>query len=210
MAGAPQGIILILFGIFICFAGYGLFRSMLPLWGFILGGLITITVGGGLAALIPVDPFVAQIGLFILGGIVGALISAPLYYVAVFATGAALGGLMGIVFGAYLEISGGAVSVKALSTLSALAFPPPVNSSLQFVFMVLFALITGGFAISFQKFMITASTAFIGAAAFVSGLNNSAFALMRDNPSKGIWIVAVWFLMSLLGLFIQYRMRDET
>ena len=210
MVIAPQGIILLIFGLFICFAGYSMFRSMLPLWGFMLGGLIAITFGMGLAKSMPFDLFVAQIILFILGGIIGALVSAPLYYVAVFATGAALGGLIGIVFGAYLEISGGSVSVVALTTLSGMSFPPPVASTLQFGFMVIFAVITGGLAIGFQKFMITASTAFVGAAAFVAGLNSSAFTLLRDNPSKGIWVVMVWFVMSLLGLFIQYRMRDET
>lgn len=207
---APQGIILLVFGIFICFAGYSMFKSMLPLWGFILGGLIAVTFGTAFAGRFVADLLVVQIIMFIVGGVIGALISSPLYYVAVFVTGAALGGLIGIVFGAYLEVSAGAVSVRALTTLSGLSFPPPVTSTLQFVFMVLFGIITGGFAIGFQKFMITASTAFIGAAAFVAGLNSSAFNLLRDNPGRSMWVIVVWFALAFLGLFIQYRMRDET
>jgi hypothetical protein len=65
---APQGIILIVFGIIICFAGYSLFRSMLPLWGFILGGLIAITFGSFLADRFSIDPSVLKIILFIIGG----------------------------------------------------------------------------------------------------------------------------------------------
>ena len=207
---APQGIILIIFGIFICFAGYSIFKSMLPLWGFILGGLIMITFGSVFVERFNADPFLLQIILFIVGGVIGALIASPLYYVAVFLTGAALGGLLGIVFGAYLEVSGGAVSVRALTTMSGLTFPPPVTSTLQFVFMVLFAIITGGFAVGFQEFMLTISTAAIGAAAFVAGLNSSAFNLLRDNPGRNLWVVIVWLALSMLGLFVQYRMRDKT
>ena len=206
----PQGFILIIFGLFICLAGYSLFKSMLPLWGFLLGGLVAIQFGMGLAERIPFPLLVAQIGLFVLGGIIGALVSAPLYYVSVFATGAALGGLVGLVFGSYLELSGGVVSVKALMELSAMAFPPAMTSGLQLALMVIFGLVTGGFAIGFQKFMITMSTAFIGAAAFVAGLNGSAFKLLQNDPAKGIWVIMVWFVMSMIGIFVQYRMRDET
>jgi hypothetical protein len=207
---APQGIILLVFGIFICFAGYSMFKSMLPLWGFILGGLIAVTFGSAFTGSFTAEPLLVQIIMFVVGGVIGALISSPLYYLAVFVTGAALGGLIGIVFGAYLEVSAGAVSVRALTTLSGLSFPPPVNSTLQFGCMVLFGVVTGGLAIAFQKFMITASTAFIGAAAFVAGLNSSAFSLLNENTSKNIWVIVIWFALALLGLFIQYRMRDET
>ena len=38
----PLGIVLVVFGILVCFAGYNIFQSMLPLWGFILGGFVCI------------------------------------------------------------------------------------------------------------------------------------------------------------------------
>ena len=209
MVVTPQGIVLIIFGLLICFSGYSLFKSMLPLWGFILGGLVAISIAPTLMR--NSDPsLVFEIVAFIIGGVVGALIASPLYFVSVFLTGAAMGGLLGIVLGAYLEISSGTLSVKALSALASMQFPPPVQSTLQWILMVVLGLITGGFAIAFQKFMITASTAFIGSAAAVAGGNTAVLEIMRENPSRAVWILLIWLIVALLGLFVQYRMRDET
>jgi hypothetical protein len=209
MSITPQGIILIIFGLFICLSGYSIFRSMLPLWGFILGGLVAITVAPGLFPQ-QEHTLVFQIIAFVVGGVVGALISAPLYYVAVFLTGAALGALTGAILGSYLEVSTGTVSMKALTTLAAMPFPPEVDSTLQLLLMVVLGLLTGGLAIGFQKFMITASTAFIGSAAIVAGANQGALEILRNNPGRAVWIIFGWFVFSMIGLFVQYRMRDET
>jgi hypothetical protein len=208
--GTPQGMILVGFGLFICFMGYSMFRSMLPVWGFILGGLVALTYGGGLTQGIQASPLMIQIGTFVVGGLIGALISAPLYYVSVFLTGASMGALIGIVLGAYISLSGGVVSVKALEALSSMSFPPAVDTTLQLVMAIILGIATGGFAIAFQKFMISASTALIGSAVLVAGLTNSAMDVLRSNPSRGIWLLVAWFLIGMAGLFVQYRMRDET
>jgi hypothetical protein len=209
MFGA-QGMILVVFGIFVCFMGYSMFRSMLPLWGFILGGLVALNFGGGLVSQIHANPLLVQIGTFVVGGIIGALVSAPLYYVSVFLTGAAMGALVGIVFGAYLQMSGGTVSFAALGQLSNMAFPPAVTTGLQFLLLAIFGIITGGFAIAFQEFMISASTALIGAAVLVAGLDTTVLQTMQRSPERGIYLVVIWFVVGMLGLFIQYRMRDQT
>jgi hypothetical protein len=209
MAVTPQGIILIIFGFLICFSGYSMFKSMLPLWGFILGGLVAINFAP--AILGRENPtLIFLVIAFALGGVVGALIASPLYYVAVFVTGAAMGGLLGIVAGSYLEMSGGVLSVKAMASLAAMQFPPPVTSTLQLVLLIAFGIITGGFAIAFQKFMITASTAFIGAAAIVAGANKAALEILQGSSSRGLWIMLIWLILAMVGLFVQYRMRDET
>jgi hypothetical protein len=209
MSFSPQGIILIIFGLFVCFSGYSIFKSMLPLWGFVLGGFVAISFAPGLLG--EENPtLVFQIIAFVVGGVVGALVASPLYIVAVFLTGAAMGGLVGIVFGAYLETSGGAISVKALTTLASMPFPPPVTSTLQLVLLAVFAIITGGFAIAFQEFMIIASTAFIGSAAVVAGANQAALEMMRNNPGRAVWILLAWLIIAMIGLFVQYRTRDET
>ena len=206
----PQGIVLVIFGIFICFMGYSMFKSMMPIWGFILGGLVAINFGAPLTQGIQGNPMVIQILTFIAGGVVGALISLPLYYVSVFLTGAVMGGLMGIILGAYIDMSGGTVSVRAIEAISSMSFPPPVNTALQLLLLIVLGIITGGVAIAFQKFMISASTAFLGSAVLIAGLNTSALDILRTNPSKGIWMLVVWIVVGLVGLFVQYRMRDET
>lgn len=205
-----QGMVLVVFGIFVCFMGYSLFKSMLPMWGFILGGLIAINFGGGLFTQLKVDPMVLRIGIFVAGGIIGALVSAPLYYVAVFLTGASLGGLVGVVVGGYLSISGGAVTIATLERLSSMAFPPRVETSMQMLMLIVLGLIAGGFAIAFQEFMISAATSLIGSAALVAGLDTTALSSLQYSPERGIYLVIIWVVVGMLGLFVQYRMRDQT
>lgn len=153
---------------------------------------------------------VVQIVSFVVGGVIGAFIATPLYYVTIFVSGAAMGALVGLVFGSYLQISGGEVSMRALTELAAMSFPPKIDSSIQVVMMVVFGLVIGGFSISFQKFMISASTAFLGAAGVVSGLTGAILDVMRSNPGRGMWLMVVWLLLGMIGLFVQFRMRDET
>ncbi len=206
----PLGIVEVIFGILVCFTGYSIFRSMLPLWGFILGGFAA-TLLIPLVVHVPASQeIVVQAVSFVIGGIIGALVATPLYYVTIFVSGAAMGALIGLVFGSYLSVSGGQVSVRALTELAAMTFPPRIETTTQIVFMVVFGLIIGGFSISFQKFMISASTAFLGAAGVVSGLTGTLLNAMRTNPSRGLWILIVWLLLGMIGLFIQFRMRDET
>lgn len=207
---AAQGMILVVFGIFICFMGYSMFRSMLSLWGFILGGFVAINFGGGLTSQIDANPLIIQIGTFAVGGIIGALIASPMYYVSVFLTGAVMGALVGIVLGAYIQLSGGTVSFAALGQLSNMTFPPAVTTGLQFLLLAIFGIVTGGFAIAFQEFMISASTSLIGSAILVAGLRTTVLQGMQNSPERGIYLVVIWFVVGMLGLFVQYRMRDQT
>lgn len=206
----PQGAALVFFGIIICFMGYSLFRSMLPLWGFILFGILGLTGLPLVVQLQGTQLLIGQIVAFLVAGTIGALIATPLYYVVVFMTGALLGGLVGMVLGAYLSISGGTVSFRALTRLAEMSFPPTVDTPTQFVIMVILGLITGVFAISFQKFMISASTAFLGSAGVVSGLNATLLGAFARVENRSILIGITWLILGMIGLFVQYRMRDET
>lgn len=204
----PQGIILVIFGGFICFAGYSLFKTMLPLWGFFLGGLVFMTFAPGLFPTVHVSVLVIQIVAFIVGGAIGALISQPLYYVILFLTGAAMGGLIGMVLGAYLQLAGGIVSFRALTELSNMPFPPPVTSTLQTGLIIILAIVSGGAAIGFQRFMVSASTAFIGSAALIAGLDQSVMITLRSRPGSAVWILLGWLVLAIVGLFLQYRMGE--
>jgi len=206
----PLGIVEVLFGILVCFMGYSIFRSMLPLWGFILGGFAVLFLAPLVVQVPPSQEILVQVVSFVIGGIIGALIATPLYYVTIFLSGAAMGALIGMVLGSYLQVSGGQVSIRALTELASMSFPPQVETATQVVFMVVFGLIIGGFSISFQKFMISASTAFLGAAAVVTGLNGPLLDVMRSNSSRGLWVMVTWLVLGMIGLFVQFRMRDET
>jgi hypothetical protein len=202
--------VLVIFGILVCFAGYSIFQSMLPLWGFILGGFICIIVVPMVMKIPPSQEAIYQVVSFAAGGLIGALIAKPLYYVTVFISGAAAGALVGIVLGAYLSISGGQVSVHALNELASMSFPPRIDTPIQVVLMVVLGLIVGGFSISFQKFMISSSTALLGAAAVVSGLTGAILDVFRTSPTRGFTIFVAWLALGMIGMFIQFRMRDET
>jgi hypothetical protein len=206
----PLGIVLVIFGALVCFMGYSVFRSMLPLWGFILGGFIAITLVPLAVHVAPEQTWILQTVSFIVGGLIGALIATPLYYVTIFISGAAMGGLIGLIAGAYLDVSHGQVSVRALTDLAAMTFPPRIESPLQVILMVVLGLIIGGFSISFQKFMIIASTAFLGAAGVVSGLTGAILDALRTSPTKGVLVMVSWLLLGMIGMFVQFRMRDET
>ncbi len=205
-----QGASLVFFGIIICFMGYSLFKSMLPLWGFIIIGILALTLLPVFVDLKGSQLLIAQIITFFVAGVIGALIANPLYYVIVFVTGASLGALVGTVVGAYIDLSGGAVSFQALTALAELSFPPAVDTPGKFMIVAILALVTGVFAIGFQKFMITAATAFMGATAVVSGMNTTLLGLFTGIENRSVLVGLVWMFIGMLGLFIQYRMRDET
>jgi hypothetical protein len=153
---------------------------------------------------------VFQVIAFAVGGGIGALLASPLYYVSVFLTGAVMGALVGIVFGAYLEISTGALSFRTLAALSSMPFPPPVESTLQLVLMIIFGITAGGLTIAFQKFMLIASTAFIGSAMVIAGQNGATLQILRHDSGRAVWILLAWLILGLVGMFVQFRMQGET
>jgi hypothetical protein len=205
----PQGMMLVLVGAVACFMGYSMFRSMLPLWGFILGGWIAMTIAPNFIEVPASQQLILFIASFAIGGVIGALISTPLYYVIIFLSGATLGALIGIVVGSLLEF-GGIASFRDLDTLRNvnLSFPPEVNSITQLVLIVIIGGALGFAALNFQQFMITASSAFLGAAALVSGLSvviTNSF----PNVSGSLMLLLSWLVLGMVGIFIQFRVLGD-
>jgi len=80
----PAAILLVLGGLVACFAGYRFFRTVLVLYGFVLGALIaTSLIGAGNTTQLVVAA--------IAGGVVGGLILYLAYFVGVALVGAAMG-----------------------------------------------------------------------------------------------------------------------
>jgi hypothetical protein len=205
---AVQDAILILLGAVACFTGYSMFRSMLPLWGFILGGWIFMTFAPLVVHVATGQELLLRVVAFFVGGVIGAIIAIPLYFVIVFLSGAALGALTGIMLGALIDV-GGITSFKSLSTFTAMTFPPQPNTPLQFLFMVILGVILGVMAINFQKFMVSSSSAFIGSAALVGGLSGTITSNLQVSGA-GFLLLMIWLLVGFIGLFVQYRvMGDE-
>lgn len=202
-----QDLVLVVLGILLCFAGYSLFRSMLPLWGFLIGGWIVYTL---LPVFFPLQAgqMLYQIIAFAAGGVIGAIISMPLYYVIIFLSGGALGMLFGILVGALIEV-GGISSVPQLTTFTTMSFPPMPQTALQFILMMVFGLIMGGLAIGFQKFMICASSGFLGAAAIMSGLTGTVLLATTTDMSRSAVMLTGWLILGMLGVLLQFRMMGE-
>ena len=206
ITGQQTGMLVL--GLLACFMGYSMFRSMLPLWGFLLGGWIAFTLMPSVVQDARAGQMIYQIGSFVAGGLVGMLISLPLYFVIIFLSGAALGMLMGILTGALIDV-GGIASVRQLTTFTSMSFPPLPQTPLQFVLMMIFALVLGGVAVAFQKFMVCASSAFLGAAAIITGLSGPIAMLANNDASRGAFMMIGWMLLGLIGLFVQFRALGE-
>jgi hypothetical protein len=175
----------ILVGVLQCFFGYRIFKFILGLTGFLLGGALSIVIGYTISQ---VEAFVLLTGL--VGGFIGAALMVTLYYVGIFLIGAILGSVLGTVFYAVAEGN-----------------PDPAV-------LLILAVLAGIIALIFQKFMIIVSTAFggswgvvIGIVYFITGTVN------LSNPeqifsSGGKYLYALllcWLVLGVAGVIIQYR-----
>ena len=202
-----QSIAYVAFGVIACFSGYSMFRTLLPLWGFLIIGWIALSVVPMFIQLPGTQSYIVRIAAFVVGGVIGAVIATPLYHVMIFISGAALGALMGNIIGALIAL-GGLDSMTKLDAFTSMSFPPQTTSPVQFVIMVILGAILGAVALSFQKFMVTASSAFIGAAALVGALSGVIVGgLVTDSP--GVVVIMAWFFVGFIGLFVQYRFAED-
>jgi hypothetical protein len=92
-----------------------------------------------------------------------------------------------------------------------MVFPPLPRTSLQLILMVVLGLVLGGSAISFQKFMVIASSSFLGAAALITGLTGSIGMITSITDSgRAALLLIGWLLVAMVAMIVQYRMMDET
>lgn len=201
----PENTVMIVFGLIALIGGYSLFRSMLPLWGFLLGGWLGYMLLPTIIQSPEASTGLYLVGAFIIGGILGALLSRPLYYGIVFFSGAVLGGLAGVMLGSIVDL-GGFSSIGQIIAFTKMAFPPLPQSAMQYLLMAIFGVLLGGAAIAFQKFMIIASSSFLGAAALVSGLMDSIALVSSSDINQAASALLIWLVISLIGMFAQFQM----
>ncbi|MDP6542918.1 MAG: TMEM198/TM7SF3 family protein [Phycisphaerae bacterium] len=175
----------ILIGAIQCFFGYRIFKFILGLVGFIVGG----TLAGAIGFAVYQQEAVALLA-GIVGGIIGAALMVLLYFVGIFLFGACLGAALGMVLFSLTGIS-----------------PEPIA-------LLILAVITGIIALVVQKFMIIVSTGFGGAWSVVTGIAYfTTGAIDPTNPvrmfrsgGKHLYAIALcWLVLGIVGVIVQYK-----
>jgi hypothetical protein len=203
-----MSMIYVLFGILACFMGYSMFRDMLPLWGFLLGGYIAFILFPAIFKA-QAHSLLYQGIAFGVGGIIGAAIATPLYFIIIFLSGAALGMVFGVMIGSLIDV-GGLSSIKQMMSFLSMTFPPIPRTVAQFVSMAVLGVITGGTAINFQKFMIISSSSFLGAFAIATGLSGTLSQFSATAMGRGAVMLLSVLIIGLIGMFVQFRLSGET
>lgn len=183
----PAAVLFLVGGLLSCFLGQRTFRIVLGLYGFVLGVLLVGSILG------PADSGRDML-LMIGGGLIGALALVLAYFVGV--------ALLGAVFAA-LAVHGIAAQ---------LGMEPPAM-------LVIACTVAGALvALAMQRFVIVICTAFGGAWLLVmgalglwhqesvTGLGQGWLAYpLRPAPGES-WVVVVWLVLALAGLFAQFRL----
>jgi hypothetical protein len=84
----PAGLVLLAVGLLACFAGYRLFRTVLTVYGFVIGALFASSV-------VAPSQTGAMIAAAVVGGLIGAAVMHFGYFVGVLLVGAGLGAIAG-------------------------------------------------------------------------------------------------------------------
>jgi Domain of unknown function (DUF4203) len=186
------GVIVFLFGLVLCFAGYKFFLVLLPIWGFFFG----LALGAQtMQALFGVGPF-ATVTSWVVGFIVGALfavLSYMFYIVAVAIIAGSLGYFVAVGILMAIGLNMGFL-VWLIGIVAAIAL----------------AIVTLMF--NLQKWVIIIATALLGAGVVFGGFYvlYNPLAQFMDNPVKAflsssplLMILAI--ALAVFGFIVQYQ-----
>ena len=180
----------ILLGSVQCFFGYRIFKIIIGLTGFMLGGVL----GGAIGFAASQEEWVALLS-GIVGGFIGAALLMMLYFIGVFAIGAFLGVVLGT-----------ALFAAAKSN------PEPAV-------LLILAVIGGVITIIIQKFMIILSTSFGGSWIVVTGIAyfttdaidpTNIERLFQTGGTHLYVILIFWIALGILGMIIQNKTLPST
>jgi hypothetical protein len=193
-------ILQLLLGVILAFSGASIFRSMPPVGGFLLGGLLGITLG---AVFVPAQSYTGYLPwlIFIGSGLVGAIVAIPLQIVIVVLSGSVMGAIFGFVAGFLIQQQG----IPRLVVEGAFSIQGATN--LQVWVMVIFAIAFALISIPYEHFMFSASTGFIGSLMItiaLSALGAGIYALLRDS----IFLFFFFITVGLLGTIWQNYQTD--
>lgn len=180
-SGIIVALVSIAIGLVSCFYGYGLFRVVLVVLGFLIGFAVGTALVAGRAELT-----VLLVGLG--SGLIGAAIMYGLYVLGVM--------LAGGLFGANV----------ASAIIVALNF----EGALIPIIIVIGVIIGAAVAFALKKWMIVIGTAFSGASSIIygAGLLIPTISVLerRGNP---VLMAVVWLLIGIIGVVVQYRIFGD-
>jgi hypothetical protein len=183
----PAAAILLGGGIISCFFGYRLFRTVLAIFGFILGALAASSLFG-----------VSDTGLMlvaaVVGGLVGAFVLIAAYFVGVALVGAGLGAVI-----ANLVFSAGDRDPSVFMVILFSVAGAVGATYLQRYFIIVGTAFGGAWT------MIVGAMALVGdRAALRAATSGDVWVAYPLNPAPGQrWVVAVWIVLSLIGAGVQ-------
>ena len=183
----PAAALLLVGGIISCFFGYRLFRTVLAIFGFILGGMLASSLFG-------VSNTTMMLLAWIAGGAIGAFILIFAYFLGVALAGASIGAAV-----ANLLFSIGNRDPRVLVVVLCSVIGAIAAMYLQRYFIIVFTAFGGAWTMIVGAMALIGDRSALGAAA--SGDVWVAYPL---DPAPGQqWVVVVWILLSLIGAGVQ-------
>jgi hypothetical protein len=184
----PAAVLLVLSGALACFAGYRLFKTVLGIYGFVLGAMIASSAMGAANT-------TGMVVAALVGGVCGALLLMFAYFIGIALVGAGLGAL-----------------VAHAGWNSFRTGDPPA------VVIIVLAVVGSIAAMFLQRYVIIVATAFGGAwTVIVGGLAiagdrtaakvaspGGVWILYPTTPALGQnWVTAAWIVLGLVGTAAQ-------
>lgn len=183
----PAAIVLLLGGVIACFFGYRLFRTVLAIFGFIIGALAASSVFGA-------SDTVPMVVAAVLGGLVGAAVLVAAYFVGVALVGAALGAVV-----ANLASSASGQDPHILAVVLCSVAGAVLATYLQRYVIIVGTAFGGAWTLIVGATALSDSGTAVAAAA--TGTVWVAYPL---DPAPGQeWVSVVWVILGLIGTGVQ-------
>jgi uncharacterized protein DUF4203 len=183
----PAAALLLLGGIISCFFGYRLFRAVLAIFGFIVGGMLASSIFG-------VSNTTMMFLAWFVGGLVGASILVFAYFLGVALAGASIGATA-----ANLFFTAGNRDPRVLVVILCSVAGAIASMYLQRYFIIVFTAFGGAWT------MIVGAMGIVGdPAALRAAATGDVWVAYPLNPAPGQqWVVVVWIVLSVIGAFVQ-------
>ena len=183
----PAAALLLLGGIISCFFGYRLFRTVLAIFGFIVGGMLASSIFG-------VSNTTMMLVAWVVGGLVGASILVFAYFLGVALAGASIGAAV-----ANLLFSVGNRDPRVLVVIVCSVVGAIASMYLQRYFIIVFTAFGGAWT------MIVGAMGIVGdPQALRAAATGDVWVAYPLNPAPGQqWVVIVWVVLSLIGATVQ-------
>jgi len=183
----PAAALLLLGGIVSCFFGYRLFRAVLAIFGFIVGGMLASSIFG-------VSNTTMMFLAWFVGGLVGASILVFAYFLGVALAGASIGATA-----ANLFFTAGNRDPRVLVVILCSVAGAIASMYLQRYFIIVFTAFGGAWT------MIVGAMGIVGdPAALRAAATGDVWVAYPLNPAPGQqWVVVVWIVLSVIGAFVQ-------